>query len=57
MTGPEIRAAREKRKLTQAALAKIIGVDPMTVSRWEREAKRPSNANYKLLALWKRGRL
>ena len=57
MTGPEIRAAREKRKLTQAALAAIIGVDPMTVSRWEREVKRPSNANYKLLALWKRGRL
>lgn len=31
----ELKAVREKLKLTQAQLAKALGVDRVTVARWE----------------------
>lgn len=37
-----IRALREALGMTQAALASTLGVDAMSVSRWERGASRPS---------------
>ena len=40
MTGAEVRRLRRRLKLTQSALAKRIGVDVMTVSRWERGVTR-----------------
>ena len=36
MTGAELRAARARLGLTQAALAKLLRVAPNTVARWER---------------------
>ena len=35
VTGPAIRAIREKRNMTQAELAQRIGVSSKTVSKWE----------------------
>jgi len=35
MTGQELRALRGRHRLTQAALARILGVTVTTVSRWE----------------------
>lgn len=42
MKNTEIKALRERLHLTQKALAKVVGVEPNTVARWERgEAKVP----------------
>ncbi|MBQ9968194.1 MAG: helix-turn-helix domain-containing protein [Oscillospiraceae bacterium] len=35
VTGPAIRQLRERRGLTQAALAELLDVSPKTVSKWE----------------------
>ena len=35
VTGAVIRQLRQRKKLTQAALAGRIGVSPKTVSKWE----------------------
>lgn len=43
MNGTEIKDIRKKRGLTQQELADIIGVDRVTVARWEIGAKKPSN--------------
>lgn len=45
----KIRQARERKKLTQAQLAARVGVDSMTVSRWERGVFSPTGRH--LLAL------
>lgn len=49
MTGPEILAARQSLGLSQATLADRLGVDVMTISRWERGEREP--APYLRLAL------
>jgi transcriptional regulator with XRE-family HTH domain len=36
MSGSKIKQWREARDLSQEELAKLLGVDVMTVSRWER---------------------
>jgi len=41
MIGNIIKQAREKQKLTQKELAKIIGIDPQNISRWEQDACEP----------------
>ena len=38
MSGTELRTVRNKLGLSQAGLARALGVDVMTVSRWERGA-------------------
>jgi transcriptional regulator with XRE-family HTH domain len=40
-TGVAIRWLRARRGWTQARLAKEMGTDPVTVSRWERGVSRP----------------
>lgn len=40
--GARIRAARRGAALTQAELAAALGVEPITVSRWERGVTSPS---------------
>ena len=35
MTGQEVRAARRRLGLTQAAFAKRVGVERVTLARWE----------------------
>ena len=39
MTGDELKQEREKMGLTQQALADALGVDVMTISRWERDVR------------------
>jgi transcriptional regulator with XRE-family HTH domain len=38
----EIKAIRAKRKWTQQQLADELGVDLMTINRWENKHQRPS---------------
>jgi transcriptional regulator with XRE-family HTH domain len=45
-----LKQARTRRKLTQATLAKRVGVDVMTISRIERGDRRPSMALLQRLA-------
>lgn len=40
MTGPELRAVRQKLKLTQRGMADRLGVSWNTVARWERGEQR-----------------
>ena len=55
MNNKEIKALREKLGLTQKDLAAIVGVDAITVSRWERAEQRPSQrANRQLGRLAKK---
>lgn len=42
MTPGELRTARLELGFTQARLAEYMGVDPMTISRWERGVTKPS---------------
>ena len=35
MTSEEVRAVRQRLKLTQAAFAERVGVERVTVARWE----------------------
>ena len=41
MPANPIAAYRAANSLTQAQLAAYLGVDPMTISRWERGVHRP----------------
>jgi transcriptional regulator with XRE-family HTH domain len=41
MRGDEVRMWRNAHRLTQRQLADLLGVDPMTVSLWERGRRRP----------------
>lgn len=50
MTGLEIRELRKKKGWTQAQLARALGTDPVTVSRWERGVSRPRPSGIKRLA-------
>jgi len=42
MKSKEIKTLRKKLKLTQKGLAEQVGVDQVTVNRWENEARKPS---------------
>jgi len=48
--GKMLKQARTRRRLTQAVLAKRVGVDVMTISRIERGDRRPSMALLQRLA-------
>lgn len=51
--GASISHRRLAKKLTQRQLAAALGIDPITVSRWERDETVPSNLNrYKLAELF-----
>jgi transcriptional regulator with XRE-family HTH domain len=39
--GNDVREFRERHGLTQRRLADLLGVDPMTVSAWERGTRNP----------------
>lgn len=51
ITGDEIRAARKRAGLSQAALAKRVGVVQRTVGGWERGENTPGLAEPKLMAV------
>ena len=42
--GEQLKAARHQSGLTQESVAGLLGVDPGTLSRWERGTRRPSQA-------------
>ena len=44
MTSLDIQKLREKLKLTQAQFGQLLGVHPMTISKWERPGD-PSEPN------------
>lgn len=52
MTGPQIKAARERAHLTQAELATRIGVGLRTIGNWERGETVPKNRMAALEALF-----
>ena len=47
----EIRAIREKERVSQSVFANYLNVTSSLVSKWERGEKRPSGASLKLLSL------
>jgi putative transcriptional regulator len=50
--GPdEIRALRERERVSQAVLARHLNVTAGLVSQWERGEKRPAGPSLKLLTL------
>ena len=51
ITGPQIRAMRERAQLSQAVFARYLNVTTGLVSQWERGQKRPRGASLKLLTL------
>jgi DNA-binding transcriptional regulator YiaG len=58
--GRAVRAARERLNMTQAALAKALGIETCSVSNWERGATTPSVprlAQLRMLVSEKEGRL
>ena len=48
--GERIRQLRDERNLKQADLAKVLGVDSNTVSKWELGTQNPSPENTAMLA-------
>lgn len=46
MSKNPLKAWRDDRELPQEALAKLIGVKPMTVSRWERGSHLPNKKHW-----------
>jgi len=54
LTASEIRTIRERARLSQAALAHVLGVSPGYISRLERGEKKPSGAALALLGVIKR---
>ena len=51
MSAGEIRALRERERVSQAVFALYLNVTTGLVSQWERGAKRPAGASLKLLTL------
>ncbi len=47
----EIRAIRERERVSQAVLARHLNVSTGLISQWERGEKRPAGASLKLLTL------
>jgi len=51
MTAEEIKGIRQYRKLTQAELARLLGVHEQTVSQWERGMQQPARLQRCFLAV------
>jgi len=56
VTGQQIRTLRERLGFTQVQLAQLLGVHPLTVSRWERDELAPSPHQAALLASFQKAR-
>jgi putative transcriptional regulator len=54
MTAKEIRALRERERVSQAVFARHLNVSTGLISQWERGEKHPAGASLKLLALVKK---
>lgn len=53
MDARAVVAVRSRLRVSQAAFARILNVSPRTVQAWETNARRPSDAALKLLAVAK----
>lgn len=53
MAAKDVVAVRTQLRVSQAAFARILNVSPRTVQAWETNARRPSDAALKLLAVAK----
>lgn len=51
LTPEEIKAIRERERVSQTVFANYLNVTTSLVSKWERGEKRPSGASLKLLSL------
>ena len=51
MPAAEIRAVRERERVSQAVFARHLNVSTGLISQWERGEKRPAGASLKLLTL------
>lgn len=51
MSAQEIRALRERERVSQAVFARHLNVTTGLVSQWERGARHPAGASLKLLTL------
>jgi putative transcriptional regulator len=49
-TPADVRDLRLRLRLDPAAFARIVGVDPRTVTRWEQGAARPTGASEAVLS-------
>ena len=49
MNAKEVRAIRESRGLTQKEMAELVGVDTVTVNRWENGKSSPMRLAVKVL--------
>lgn len=56
MSGTPWRRLRRRLTLTQVEIAAVLGVHPITVSRWERGLLAPSSAQHALLGALSKGR-
>jgi putative transcriptional regulator len=54
LTARQIRAIRERERVSQTVFANYLNVTPNLVSKWERGEKRPSGPALKLLSLVER---
>lgn len=51
MTPQQIKALREKARVSQSVFAAVLNTSPSTVQKWEIGAKKPSGPSLKLLNL------
>jgi putative transcriptional regulator len=51
LTAKQIKAIRERERVSQTVFANYLNVTPNLVSKWERGEKRPSGPALKLLSL------
>ena len=51
LTGSNVRAFRDRAALTQARLARLVGVQPNSVARWERNEVRVPEPTARLIRL------
>lgn len=49
MTAELVRGTRRRLKLSQVQMANLLGVHPLTISKWERGLLAPSPHHYALL--------
>ncbi|MBS1716418.1 MAG: DNA-binding transcriptional regulator [Armatimonadetes bacterium] len=54
LSASEIRAIRQKARVSQSVFARYLNVSPGIVSQWERGEKHPAGASLKLLVIVRR---
>jgi putative transcriptional regulator len=47
----DIRAIRQRTRLSQSVFAKVLNVEPVTVQKWEQGTKKPGGASLRLLQI------